>query len=116
MDELQTVNLEAVKALFMSIDGSVRYFSENKKRQKLKTQLEKLKTNLEICCGKIQEIQSFASEYDIDADTPANGYRSFVDIFASVITETSNICHKINTKKQNFFFRADHFAEYEVQR
>jgi hypothetical protein len=116
MDALQTINSKAVKALFLSIDGNVRYFSGNGKHQQLKTNLEKLKANLENCYGKIHEIQSFASEYDIDADTPANGYRSFVDIFGSVITETSNICHKINTKKQNFFFRADHFAEYEVQR
>jgi hypothetical protein len=103
-------------SLFESIDESVKYFSENGKHQQLETQLEKLKSNLENCREKIQEIQSFASEYDIDADTPANGYRSFVDIFASVITETSNICHNINTKKQSLFFRPDHFAEYEVHR
>jgi hypothetical protein len=113
---MDIIEIEILNTLFKNIGESVKYFSENRKSLQLETQLEKLKTNLEICCEKIHEIQSFASEYDIDADTPANGYRSFVDIFASVITETSNICHKINTKKQNFFFRADHFAEYEVQR
>jgi hypothetical protein len=116
MEKIEEIEKTTFKSLFLSIDESVRYFSGNGKHQQLKTNLEKLKANLENCYGKIHEIQSFASEYDIDADTPANGYRSFVDIFASVITETSNICHKINTKKQNFFFRADHFAEYEVQR
>jgi hypothetical protein len=107
MEKIEEIEKTTFKSLFLSIDESVRYFSGNGIHQQLKTNLEKLKANLENCYG---------SEYDIDADTPANGYRSFVDIFASVITETSNICHKINTKKQNFFFRADHFAEYEVQR
>lgn len=108
---------KSVESLMTIIDKSMDYSDDsNDKRSRLKTELKNLKTIIENCFEKVKTIESFAPEYDIDDDTPANGYRSFTDIFGSTIGQISCVCLKINSNRESFLFRADYYAKYKVQR
>lgn len=116
MSIVEEIESENFKKIVENIEESVKYFGENGRSSRLKEKLEDLKTNLETCCVKFRIIGSFASEYDLDEETQANGYRSFLDIFNAATTEISKICKKINQKRRSVLFRSEFFAEYEVHR
>ena len=52
-----------------------------------------------------KNIEAFAGIYDFDAQTPGNGYRSFVYIFNSAVKHTEKICKYITSNRGNLLFR-----------
>lgn len=51
------------------------------------------------------EIKSFCSKYDLDDNTQANGYRSFLKIFDSAINHTFKILKYITENRSGLLFR-----------
>ena len=114
MEKIEKMESRGVNSLLKVIENSLNYFNENRKCQRLCSELKNLKANIENWHEKIREISNFASEFDIDENIPANGYRSFIDIFESAIIKMSTICNKINKDRTSFFLRDDSCAKYKV--
>jgi hypothetical protein len=108
MDEIKPVT-----KLIHTIDDCVEYFETSEKYKNLTINLQEFKINVESCYEKIKTIENFAIEYDFDDETPASGYRSFVDIFRSAIKKSSNLCQRMSKGRLKILFRADYYAEYE---
>lgn len=53
----------------------------------------------------IDEIQVFASDYDLDENTPGNGYRSFVYIVEKAAEKTMKAVESVKEKRGKVFFR-----------
>lgn len=106
--------MEPVSKLIHTIDSCIQYFEKCDKYKELNDSLDSFKFNVENCCEKVKIIESFASEYDYDENTPANGYRSFVSIFTSAIKKSLNICQQMSKIRMKILFRANYYAEYEV--
>ncbi|XP_075166336.1 hormone-sensitive lipase [Haematobia irritans] len=52
-----------------------------------------------------REIEEFASRYDFDANTPGNGYRSFISVVDSCIEYGLSICKNLTSSRSTLFFR-----------
>jgi hypothetical protein len=52
-----------------------------------------------------REIESFCSEYDLDEQTQANGYRSFLKVFDSAINHTFKILKYVTENRSGLLFR-----------
>ncbi|KAG5674157.1 hypothetical protein PVAND_004141 [Polypedilum vanderplanki] len=52
-----------------------------------------------------EEVESFASEYDLDENTQANGYRSFLKVFDSAINHTLKIIKYVTENRSGLLFR-----------
>jgi hypothetical protein len=105
--------LKPVAKLIHTVDDCVDYFSKCEKYKNLTTNLHDFKINAEICFEKVKIIENFAGEYDFDRDTPASGYRSFIDIFKSAIKKSLNLCQRMSKGRVKILFRADYYAKYE---
>ena len=114
MEVVEKMESRGVDSLLKVIENSLSYFNENSKCQRLSSELKNLKTNIGNCHEKIKEISNFVSEFDCNVNTPANGYRSFIDIFESAIKKVSTICKRINKDRASYFFRDDSYAKYKV--
>lgn len=53
----------------------------------------------------VLQIDAFAHEYDFDASTPGNGYRSFIYVTNACIIHGSNICQQLFATRATLFFR-----------
>lgn len=53
----------------------------------------------------VLQIDAFAHEYDFDASTPGNGYRSFIYVTNACINHGSNICLQLLATRSTLFFR-----------
>ncbi|XP_073812727.1 hormone-sensitive lipase [Musca autumnalis] len=53
----------------------------------------------------VRQVQSFASTYDFDENTPGNGYRSFVSVVDSCVEHGLGICKNLTAARSTMFFR-----------
>ncbi|XP_005185270.2 hormone-sensitive lipase [Musca domestica] len=53
----------------------------------------------------VRQVQSFASTYDFDENTPGNGYRSFISVVDSCIEYGLGICKNLSVARSTMFFR-----------
>lgn len=106
--------LKPVAKLIHIAEDCVEYFDKYEKYKDLTINLRQFKNNLEKCYEKVKTIENFAGEYDFDRDTPASGYRSFIDIFTSAIKKSLNLCQRMSKSRLKILFRADYYAKYEV--
>lgn len=58
-----------------------------------------------------KQVEKFASDYDFDEESPWNGYRSFVDFFATAVEQTEKVCRKITEGRESFFFRKSFYLK-----
>lgn len=114
MEGVEDVELKPAALLIQVIDKNFDYFYEAKKFNALKFKLKKLKKSLENCDAQIVQIESFASDYDFDHETPGNGYRSYVDVYNSAIKKSLKLCEQLITSREKILFRADYYAKYNV--
>ncbi|KAK1132230.1 hypothetical protein K0M31_016352 [Melipona bicolor] len=56
-----------------------------------------------------KEISRIAPMFDLDAQTPGNGYRSFLVLIDKCIIHSRFICHQIYCQKDSIFFRKSHY-------
>lgn len=115
MEVVEEIKVKPFDLLIQAIDENFEHFYEAKKFNALKFKLKKLKKSLENCDEKIVEIESFASDYDFDHETPGNGYRSYVDVYNSAIKKSLKLCEQLITSREKILFRADYYAKYNVQ-
>ena len=108
------VDTKPVSKLIHTIDSCMQYFEKCEKYKELCDKLDSFKSNVDNCYEKVKIIESFASEYDFDENTPSNGYRSFVSIFASAIKKSLNLCHQMSKSRMKILFRANYYAKYKV--
>jgi hypothetical protein len=101
--------------LINCVDNNIEYFDKSDKNSqtKIKSSLLSFKSSLENCSRFIEEIKSFAGEYDFDEETRGNGFWSFVDIFESAVKKTTKINKELITNREKILFRADSYAKYE---
>ncbi|ALC41362.1 CG11055 [Drosophila busckii] len=59
----------------------------------------------------VLQIESFAHEYDLDASTPGNGYRSFIYVTNACITHGRNICQQLLSTRGTLFFRKKFYVK-----
>lgn len=102
------------KSLIDLIDNNVDFFDKTNKT--LKSNLLQLKNAFEKCSRTVEEIETFASEYDFDEKTPGNGYRSFLDITGSAVKKSAKVCSQLIRARESIFFRPDNYAKYKVRR
>lgn len=72
---------------------------------KLHSNFAKIVEIVEKSTKILNEIESFAAEYDFDENTPGNGYRSFIFIFKAAVKHTENACKYIVENRGKFLFR-----------
>lgn len=53
----------------------------------------------------VLQIDAFAHEYDFDASTPGNGYRSFIYVTNACVSHGSSICRQLLATRATLFFR-----------
>lgn len=112
MEIIKEFQGKPVDALTQAIDNNLDYFDKNVKFIDLREKLSEFRVNVEKCSKKVEEIESFAGDYDFDSETPGNGYRSFVSTFESAVAKTTKICHRLIRNRGKILFRADNYAEY----
>ncbi|KAG6803591.1 hormone-sensitive lipase isoform X1 [Apis mellifera caucasica] len=62
-----------------------------------------------------KEISRIAPMFDLDVQTPGNGYRSFLVLIDKCIIHSRSICHQIYCQKDSIFFRKSyHMREIEA--
>lgn len=107
------IELKPVTKLIYTIDNSVEEFDKSEKYRNLAVNLQEFKINVENCYEQVKVIENFSIEYDFDNETPASGYRSFVDIFTSAIKKSLNLCQRMSKGRMKILFRADYYAKYQ---
>lgn len=115
MESIQGFRQKPVTELIQSIDNSVRYFYNDNKAYKLIENLKRLKVSVENSSKSIEEIEKFVHDYDFDEETPANGYRSFIDVFNSAVQRAIKIGRKLITAREKTFFRVESYSKYDSQ-
>lgn len=56
-----------------------------------------------------KEISRIAPMFDLDAETPGNGYRSFLVLIDKCIIHSRSVCHQIYCQKDSLFFRKSYY-------
>jgi len=119
-DEIDSAIRKATEEKYVIINGlidmsvsNVEYYSldQSSLGVKLHAIFKKLIDVLNKSVPVIREIESFAAEYDFDAMTPANGYRSFVYIFNSAVKHTEKICKYITDNRASLLFRKSSYMK-----
>lgn len=59
----------------------------------------------------IQEIELFCKAYDFDANTPGNGYRSFIKIADCAINHTRKIVKHVTENRSSLLFRKTNYTK-----
>jgi len=77
---------------------------------KIKLFCENIVDSLEVLSHSLPSISYLVHEYDFDADTPANGHRSFLFITQCLLKRTERTFMEINSSKASYFFRKEHYA------
>lgn len=90
------------------------YFITDKSEnpQKLHSNFIKIAELLEKSKTILDEIESFAADFDFDKDTPGNGYRSFVFIFNAAVKYIESHLKYIAENRGKFLFRKSLHAKY----
>lgn len=88
---------------------NLEFFKKAKARNKNSHELCKVFETLIATIARVhllvKNIETFASDYDFDKMSPGNGYRSFIDLFASAVKRTMKLCARIQKSRESFFFR-----------
>lgn len=53
----------------------------------------------------VKEIQGFAGSYDLDEQSPGNGYRSFVFVVEKAINKLLQFCENVKDNREKIFYR-----------
>lgn len=93
------------------IESNIAFFQQAKKYSMLNLSLCKLKVLISKCTPLFEEIRKFAPDFDFDEKTPANGYRSFVDIFDIALLKTTGVLEKLQSIRKKMFFNANSIAK-----
>ncbi|CRL00605.1 CLUMA_CG013865, isoform A [Clunio marinus] len=110
--QMSTLNIEndRIDELNQLLTDAINYFNNNVKHQTLKFCLNNLQNSVKKCTKLVEEIATFAHEYDFDEATQGNGYRSFLNVFSSAVRKTTKISQQLIRERENILFRADNYA------
>lgn len=61
----------------------------------------------------VDEIQKFAFKYDLDEQTPGNGYRSFIFSVKKAFEKTLNVSKQVQQSRGSFLFRKKFYQKCE---
>ena len=93
------------------IDDNINCFETVIKYENIVAQLRKLKICVEDSFEKIEKIESFASEYDFDEYTPANGYRSFVEVWTTAVKKSTKVCGNLRRTQNSIFLWENYYKK-----
>lgn len=60
----------------------------------------------------VDQVRDVSPKYDFDADTPFNGYRSFISIVETFVIHAVKLTREVGTSKNNIFFRKSVYMKY----
>lgn len=101
---MSSVEKSLYDSLVQAVDDNLRSLKGFKKYRNVLSQLRWLKVCAEISFKNVEEITTFVDEYDLDKDTPANGYRSFIDVWKSAIEKSTKVCENLYKTRNSIFF------------
>ncbi|XP_022912727.2 hormone-sensitive lipase [Onthophagus taurus] len=79
--------------------------------QRLYTSFLAIVDNIDEICPIVLNLKSVVSKYDFDEKTPANGYRSFLQLIDFAITYGIQLNKKICVKRDSVLFRKAYFTK-----
>lgn len=99
---------QAVRDLSLN---NAEYFQsdDSENGQRLRAALIALVDHVIIATPLVEHVRKVAPQYDFDAKTPANGYRSFVAVVDVSILHCVKLNRQIIDSRDSFLFRKGHF-------
>jgi Hormone-sensitive lipase (HSL) N-terminus len=61
--------------------------------------------------SRVDQIRELAPAYDVDKESPGNGYWSFVQVFDKAVEKALKLSKDIQAKRSSIFFRAKSFEK-----
>lgn len=106
-EELEPLQWSALREL---CHASVEYFTscQNENGVRIKAALLVILEQLDELQPLYNEIAKFASHFDLDEETPGNGYRSFLSMVDKCIAHTEQVCREMYHQKDSMFSRKSH--------
>lgn len=91
------------------IQSNVDYFKyvNTEAGNKILAQLTSMQQLLQWIETSATRITSTAHLYDLDSETPANGFRSFITVVDRFILLATKLCRTICMKRDSIFFRSE---------
>ncbi|KOX80857.1 Hormone-sensitive lipase [Melipona quadrifasciata] len=98
-------------ALRTLCNGSSEYFAPHQDENsiRIRAALMAILDHLVQLQPLYKEISRIAPMFDLDAQTPSNGYRSFLVLIDKCIIHSRFICHQIYCQKDSIFFRKSYY-------
>lgn len=107
-DPLQSANyFGQYDALVAVCRNNVHYFraDDTEMGQRFYCAFNGLMEHIEIARSHAEQIRSFAAEYDFDANTPGNGYRSFLLVVNACIAHSLRLSTTVTANRASMLFR-----------
>lgn len=110
-----TVDFAMSSELVQVAHDNLEYFKKAKFKNRTYHEFCKLFESLIKTVAKIHllinNIKSFAPDYDLDKMSPGNGYRSFIDVYESAVDRTLKLCFRVKESRESIFFRKTHYEK-----
>lgn len=92
---------------------NLEFFQQDKRKSFLKItkNLQALNGTVDNISAVIGKITNFASDYDLDAATPANGYRSWLYISGLALQQTETVSKSVKENRGKIFFRVSFYEK-----
>lgn len=97
-------NHEILKEL---CSANAEYFAKDSSEngQRLYLSLLSISDNIDLIWPKVLSIRQAAADYDFDAETPGNGYRSFLKVVDSALGYCIELNKKVSLRRDSVLFR-----------
>jgi hormone-sensitive lipase len=106
---MEIITIPVINDIFEVVEDNLNFFLKMSTQENLILTLTCFKNHLQKANEKAQKMQSFASEYDFDDNTPGNGYRTSIAIFHSAVEESAKLCNRLTKSRGKFFFRSKYY-------
>ena len=78
---------------------------ESESGQRLSAAFYAITDHIKTLSPLVDQVRAVAGNYDFDAETPGNGYRSFVSIVDTFVIHGLKLAREVGSSKKNIFFR-----------
>lgn len=97
-------NAELLKKLCVE---NAEYFSRDSSEngQRLYISFLGIKDTLEQIWPTVTHVREVSPKYDMDENSPGNGFRSFVSVFDSAVKYAIDLNNKVSSKREGLLFR-----------
>ncbi|CAB3247179.1 unnamed protein product [Arctia plantaginis] len=101
------------EALKDSCQNNATYFQpdDSENGQRLYQGFMTLMDHVDTVWPLVDHVRKVAPQYDFDAKSPGNGYRSFVSVVDSCVLHGLKLSRQVNTSRDALLFRKGHFVK-----